>query len=155
MDCVRPSFRGDLRAGPAGGAGPRGTIWLFAGHPLDSDRRDAGRGGAGFRGAVLLNAPQWEVTGANGEGGTQYDSGCNRSDRHSCDYDHFAGGTGASCSARAGRKSVGRLYCWRDDTDRDVYGRIPALLARGQSHGGLGDWRGLFAAGSLGRKAGP
>ncbi len=38
-----------------------GTLWICVG-------RSSGRGGAGFRGLVLLRAPRRQVAGANGQG---------------------------------------------------------------------------------------
>ena len=53
---------------------------------------------------------------------------------------------------RAGGKSVGRFHRGRDDSHRDVHGRLHAVLARGQSSGSLGHRRRAAAAGGVGRK---
>src|SRR6267154_3633171 len=50
MDRLRPSFRGDFRAGTAARAGARGAVRLPTRNLVDIDRGGAGRRGAGFGG---------------------------------------------------------------------------------------------------------
>ena len=47
--------------------------------------------------------------------------------RDPCDHDHPAGGAGAGGGEGAGGKSVGRFHRRRDDSHRDVHGRLSAL----------------------------
>ena len=155
MDRIRPSLRRDIGAGTAGGSGAGSAVRLFAGDAVDFDRGHAWRGGAGFRGAVLFNTAQWQITGADGQGGTEYDRRRDWDHRDSRDHDHLAGGAGTGGGEGPGRKSVGRVYCGGHYSDRDVHGRLFAVLARGQSHGSFSHWRRLPVAGCLGRKTSP
>ena len=52
VDRLRPSLRGDRRAGTAGRSDAGGAVRLSAGHAVDHHRRGAGRRGAGFRDSV-------------------------------------------------------------------------------------------------------
>ena len=58
--------------------------------------------------------------------------------RHPRDYYYPAGGTGAGRGEGPGRKSLGPVYCRRDDSHRAVHGLLPALRTGGQSQGSFG-----------------
>ena len=75
MDRLRPSLRGDCRAGTARRAGAGGAIRLPARHAVDFDRRRARRRGAGFRHSVLLDPARRQIARANGEGGIEFAGG--------------------------------------------------------------------------------
>ena len=75
MDRLWPSLRGYFRTGTAGRAGAGGAIRLPAGDAVDPDRRGAGRGGAGFRGAVCLAAARWQIARPDGQGGAEHGRG--------------------------------------------------------------------------------
>src|SRR5437588_6325996 len=110
MDPLWASLRRDFRTRSIGGSGAGGAIWVFARDTLDSDRGDAGRGSAGFRGSILFDAARWQVAERNGQDGVEHDRGDDRTGGNFGDYDHSAFGAGAGGSSCAGRKPMGGVY---------------------------------------------
>ena len=98
-----------------------GTLWILIGVVL----------GGAVQDFVILFASMrrdGKSLGADGEGGIEHDGGRHRRDRDSRDHDHPARGAGAGRGEGAGGKSVGRVHRRRDDSHRDVHGRLPALV---------------------------
>ena len=154
MDRVRASLRSDLRAGAVGWAGVGGAVWLLAGDVVDSHRRGAGRRGAGFRDPVRFHASQRKITRPDGEGGIEHNGGLDRDGGNSRHHGDSARGAGARGGEGVGGKSVGRVHGCRDNSHRDVHGRLHAILAHRQSDGGIGHRCSVAAAGGVGREAG-
>ena len=154
MDCLRPSFRGDCRAGTARRAGARRAIRLSAGNAVDSHRRRARRRGAGFRHFVLLDAAGRQIARPDGEGGIEFAGRLHRGagdSGHSGDY--ARGPRARRCQGPRG-KSVGHFHRGRDHSHRAVDGLLHALCARRKDFGSLSLRRYAAAARGVGRQAG-
>src|SRR6266566_2259915 len=89
--------------------------------------------GSGFHDPLLLLAPRWQITWADGEGGSEPDDRCDGHDRGPRDHDHPPRGARAHCGERAAIVAVGTLYDRLHDSYCPAHGRVDEAVAAGES----------------------
>ena len=154
MDSVWPSLRGNFWTRATRRASAGSAIRLSPQRLVDLDWRGARRRGAGLRDFIRVLEAQWQITRPNGEGRIEFHRWFHRHVRDSRHHGDPARRIGSRRGESAGGTSVGHLYRRRNGADRDVNGRLLAVLACGQSLGSLRVRRGVPAAGGLGRETG-